>query len=461
MYEGREMPENQIAVLSEPPNSIQITEIDGKAIPDYVTRVELRPGPYVVTTQFRKELTRGLPNGYMTCILSGPEWNSVVLQAKAGHRYSFYAEVGGRNDTELVSEKTVPASWYWDLPSGEGVAKWRPVLCDLESPDTAYEGDLWHFGLTHRSSQTSADIAVCKTLITEANRRMRHQNYLQAAVYYARAVAPDEPGLSEASTDQPTAEQWAELAIRLWSLRYADEAWKCLDRAMEIEPKSPEIWAVKGYMLLFTYGHYDEALECIDRVRDENNENEVHEFKSAVLYKLGRADEAEAMLEKARSHAGDAVPDAPPIEVRIDPPAGLPIAGAAPVWNTVPEPTPRTFSEWYARGSQRLQTGQFEEATTCFEIAIRLAAPADPAVSTAWYGKGYALYQQQDYDAALQCFNQALAMKPDSHMATCSKAQCLEKLGRSDEARRTFERAAELGSEPARGWLRAHSQPSP
>ena len=40
-----------------------------------------------------------------------------------------------------------------------------------------------------------------------------------------------------------------------------EEATKCFDKALEIDPEDPEIWQSKGFALI-SLGRYEEAMEC-------------------------------------------------------------------------------------------------------------------------------------------------------------------------------------------------------
>ena len=94
-----------------------------------------------------------------------------------------------------------------------------------------------------------------------------------------------------------------------------EEALKCFDKAIDLEPEHANIWLYKGVCLFSLatkkIGNFDQpklesALEYIDRATEMEPENaDMWFWKGLTLVSLGRGDEAKKYLDKAKQLAPD------------------------------------------------------------------------------------------------------------------------------------------------------------
>jgi len=88
------------------------------------------------------------------------------------------------------------------------------------------------------------------------------------------------------------------MVIVLIKMYHIDDALITIDKAIEIDPRNPEAWYLKG-MVLGTLGRYTDALPAFDKVigLESNNEKAWHN-KGASLLNLGRFEEALPLLRR-------------------------------------------------------------------------------------------------------------------------------------------------------------------
>ena len=99
------------------------------------------------------------------------------------------------------------------------------------------------------------------------------------------------------------------------------------------------------------------------------------------------------------------------------------------------------------RGRAAMSAGRVGEALALFSEAAE-ANPLDP---WPWHGRGDALLDSGDSEGALSAYESALVREEDA-LPHLGRGNCLERLGRMDEAVAAFGRALELDS--ALEWAR-------
>ena len=289
MYKGQAQSDERIAILTEPYNSVKIVEVDGNQIPSWIQRVDLLPGAYLVHTSFQRQLVRG----NMICTIYSHSAAPVLLRLEAGHRYSLYAQICSANDKQPMRADQLSDKWYWDLPAGEGIGTWAPVAFDLESNETAKASEL-NFPLVDiRGPQTKQERQQVRTEIDAGNRLMKKREYDQAIVHYVRSLnVTNKMNVGDVS-ESADLDTWLRTAAGLWFLKHKAESDKCLARAFEMAPQDAKPWVMKSYMLMFSYGHYGEALNCLDKAISCSDTNgDLDDFRAEILRKMGRTDEA-------------------------------------------------------------------------------------------------------------------------------------------------------------------------
>ncbi|KYC46039.1 MAG: Tetratricopeptide repeat protein [Candidatus Methanofastidiosum methylothiophilum] len=114
------------------------------------------------------------------------------------------------------------------------------------------------------------------------------------------------------------------------------------------------------------------------------------------------------------------------------------------------------INELIRDGDKFLNQEKYQDAITCYEKAIKLGKNND----LAWYGKAKALLKQGEnsenvtlcvkcqlcpvlseafYEDAIKCYDNAIRINPKFKDAWQGKGMALEKLGRSEDARKCFE----------------------
>jgi tetratricopeptide (TPR) repeat protein len=178
------------------------------------------------------------------------------------------------------------------------------------------------------------------------------------------------------------------------------------NKAIHINPNDAIMWLNKG-VVLNKLNRYNEAIQCFDKAIEINpNYTKPWYNKSASLNKLNRYNEAIQCIDRA---------------IQMDPNYAL-------AWNN--------------KGATLNNLNRYNEAIQCYERAIQI----DPNDANPWNNKGNALSKLGRYEEAITSYDKAIEIKPELADFWNNKCYVLHnKLGRSDEAKRCFNRARQLG----------------
>jgi len=77
----------------------------------------------------------------------------------------------------------------------------------------------------------------------------------------------------------------------------------------------------------------------------------------------------------------------------------------------------QTAEEWFYKGVDLYDQGNYDEAIKCYDEAIKL----NPQYAEAWSSKGNALVNQGDYDEAIKCYDEAIKLNPQYAKAWYNK----------------------------------------
>ena len=149
------------------------------------------------------------------------------------------------------------------------------------------------------------------------------------------------------------AHRWLIKGINLKKLGKYDEAIKCYDEAIRINPDDADIWKSKG-ITLKKLGKYDEAIKCYDEAIKINPfavDAGVWYNKGISLNKLGKYDEEIKCYDEA---------------IRIN---------------------PEYDNAWYNKGIALTDLERYEEAIKCYDEAVRI----NPFAVDAHIGKAKAI----------------------------------------------------------------------
>jgi len=164
-----------------------------------------------------------------------------------------------------------------------------------------------------------------------------------------------------------------------------EEAIKCFEKAIEINPSFELPWANKA-KVFFSLKKYDEASECINKVLELHpNWAEALKFKGAILINKGLNQEALECLEKA---------------IKID---------------------PEDWSAWDNKGRALFNLKKYQEAIECFDKVLKF----NPNNYEVLYLKGSSLINLGKDTEAMVCLNKALELNPNFIPALLDKAKYL------------------------------------
>ena len=206
--------------------------------------------------------------------------------------------------------------------------------------------------------------------------------------------------------------EWNNKGTSLEKVGRYEEAIKCYDKALEVNPQQTETWFNKGNSL-GSLGRFEEAIKCHDKALEINPQHPMGwNNKGVSLQDLGRFDEAIRCYEKA-------------LEIN-----------------------PRNVDAWSNKGVSLAGLGRFEEAIKCCEKALEI----NPQKVNAWINKGTSLRRLGRFDEAMKCHDRALEINPQNAGAQNNKGVSLVKLGRFDEAMKCYDKALEINPQNADAW---------
>jgi len=206
--------------------------------------------------------------------------------------------------------------------------------------------------------------------------------------------------------------EWANKGGSLDSLGRYEEAIRCLDKALELDPRDVDAWNNRGSSL-GRLGRYEEAIRCLDKALalDPCHVN-AWINKGNSLDSLGRHEDAIVCYDQA---------------LELDPH----IAG--------------TYSN---KGLSLDSLGRHEDAIVCYDQALEL----DLRHVGAWYNKGTSLDSLGRHEEEIRCYDQALELDPCHVNAWANKGASLHNLGRHEEAILCFDKALQLDLRDALAW---------
>ena len=295
----------------------------------------------------------------------------------------------------LAAAALLVAHWSWQVGGPPGA---RPPASQPTSPaptigPTAYERYLEARHLLSQRNERGLSLALA---------------YFQQTTEHAPAYAPAHAGLAEAEVLMG-AYEYGSLAPRA---RY-DRARLSARRAVELDPRSGEGWAILGMVSLLgdldaaaAQGHLDRAVSFAPRSA------RAHHWRAWVLYVRGRPSAAEQELRRARA---------------LDPVSSI----------------IRT-----AQGTLSLFRGRFDESQFRYREVLEL----EPAFGRARLGLGLIAEQKGDLAAAEKHLQLAAGQLGDPEEAWAALAHLYGRADRREDWRAVFSR---LGGEKAHPYARA------
>lgn len=243
-----------------------------------------------------------------------------------------------------------------------------------------------------------------------------------------------------------TAAVWNNKGGSLAALGRHEEAIRCYDTALEIDPQSPKTWNNKG-SAPSALGRRDQALECFDRaLAIDPRFAMAFENKGRELHILGRLEEALRCYDKALSLDSQ---DAGASQKKGAVLAAMGRhADAVACYDRALATTPKSVESLYNKGLSLIRLSKDAQASTCFDQVLAI----DPRFEMAWINKGNLLATSGRHEDAVSCFDKAIAINSTNADAHNNNATSLAALGRCDEALVSCERALKVDPHHASAW---------
>jgi tetratricopeptide (TPR) repeat protein len=239
---------------------------------------------------------------------------------------------------------------------------------------------------------------------------------------------------------------WCDKGAALNELGQHEEAIKCFDKTLKIEPSNNSAWNNKG-SALDKLGRHEEAVMCFNAAlaicpQDAFAWNN----KGAAFRALGQHEEAVRCYDKAL------VIDPRQTYTLINKGMALNYLGrheeAVRCLDKALLIDPRLSYAWNNKTIAFLALGRYKEAIDCSDKALAI----DPQYAAAWNNKGKALSALGWHEEAIQCLDKALVIDPQLYYAWNNKAIALDALGRHEEAVGCYDKALVINPREENAW---------
>jgi Putative Zn-dependent protease, contains TPR repeats len=165
-------------------------------------------------------------------------------------------------------------------------------------------------------------------------------------------------------SNQNCAEIWHSKGLELEKLKRYNEALRCYDKAIQLEPNNANYWHRKGYVLLIDLKRHEEALRCYDKAIQLEPNNAVYWInKGVALEHLKRHEEALQCYDKA-------------IQLKPD--------------------NDMLCLSWENKGITLENLGRYKEALQCYDKAIDIK----PWDAEYWYDKARVFEKLKKFNKA-------------------------------------------------------------
>jgi Tfp pilus assembly protein PilF/ribosomal protein L37AE/L43A len=185
-----------------------------------------------------------------------------------------------------------------------------------------------------------------------------------------------------------------------------DQALKCCEKALQINPYSKKAWNNKG-AIFQRLDKVQKALESYDKAIEIDENYKLPWFgKGSILGKLGRYEDELYCYEKA---------------LQIDPNFAEALSGKAtalddlgryeealPYHDKAISLFPDTAGVWLNRGNTLQNLGRHQEAIQSFKKALKI----DNELTEAWGNMANSLRDLKRNEDAIECYDKALCLKP-------------------------------------------------
>ncbi len=213
-------------------------------------------------------------------------------------------------------------------------------------------------------------------------------------------IAPKEAELSKGNgsgdvrdNKQEDATMWGNKGNTLVESSMYDDAIRCYDKALEINPCSMEAWNNKGLALART-GRLAEAVQSYDKALEiDPGDSEVMYNKGISLAQLGKPKEAIECYDKLLAV------------------------------------NPRDADAWCSKGDVLFESGRREEALEAYNKSIEI----DPKDEVTWNNRGMTLVKLNRFTEAIESYDRALEINPKVEKIWSNKGLAIAKMEESKD----------------------------
>jgi tetratricopeptide (TPR) repeat protein len=205
-------------------------------------------------------------------------------------------------------------------------------------------------------------------------------------------------------TKQKNAQEWLSKGISLYRSEKIEDAIKCYDEALKIDPQ--DVYARKNKdIALDILRKFKESIKSYDKALKINPKNaEAWKKKGSTYKNIGRLEEAIKCFDEA---------------LKIDP-------TDARVWNS--------------KGFNLSTLERFEDAIKCYDEALKM----DPEYICALNNKANDLDSLGQFEKAIECYDALLRKDPKDTIILTNKGSALDNLGRHEDAIKCYNEALKI-----------------
>lgn len=233
--------------------------------------------------------------------------------------------------------------------------------------------------------------------------------------------------------------EWNNKGVSLHSVGRYDEAIRCFDKAIKLDPRNAGIWCNKGRSVDMLGVSWEERIHCYAealRIGPQdaatwNNVGTHHE-------RFGEHGDAIRCFDKSL--------ELDPQNVAAWCNKGISLGGvgrhaeAILCFDKTLEIDPQNARAWFEKGKSFNRLTQYEEAVHCYDKSLEV----DPRSADAWYGKGDGLSRLGRHEEAIWCCDRALVLFPRNAWCWYVRGNSLLSLRRYQEALRSYDQALRL-----------------
>lgn len=246
--------------------------------------------------------------------------------------------------------------------------------------------------------------------------------------------------------DESSVELWSTVGRLLTMMNRSKEAISTFNRALKLDANNKEVWCNLA-AALGEQRRYSEALLCYDKSLEcDPHDPETLYGKGLVLSMLGSHNEAIEVFEEA---------------LTVDPSFSMAIKQKALTLHKLAmygearavliqylNRELKDSEAWVCLGITDKNLCKLDEALQCFERALQI----DCTIAEAWLEKGRALAALGRLNEALTAYNKALVITPRLEAAWNSKGEALLQLGRNSESLDCFNKTVDINPRNAEAW---------